>query len=881
MTKNRGRFITALALVWSLALPCAQRARGDSGNALPAGAIAADPVSADGAPAAVQPLRSNEWIRSWMVCGPFPLGPEQSDHAHLPGFETDFLAAHGGEANPEIRSGQAEPFEGGSAVWIHHSAPDSIVDLDRAVGRQEPALAYALAEIESDSGQLMVLALGSNDGGRLWFNNTPVWDRAQGRKVTPDDDLVPVRLRKGLNRILLKIEERGNEWGFCARFVPFDQSALPELFRIVPKSDGGAALEFAAPRAVFEDLFSDLDLELYSERQREAPVWSAPVVLARDNELSLGVNRDFYRRYRLVLTGRLTDGSGFSRELFFSAGRRAEHILFEEGHTRYAIRLGAAASESERWAAEELAHWLERVSGARFPVVSTGPPRDHEIVIGFNRRSRELLGPGTEPPADGDESFTIANIGPALLIWGGRDRGTMYGVFTFLERELGVRWYTPRVTVVAQKNRYSFDSVFHAESPGVRVRNDFYYEAFDPLWAARNKINGAMSWREQPGGVEAYWGVHTFYRFVPPADYFEDHPEYFSQIDGERTWERAQLCLTHPDVLDLVSARLLETMRENPQYLIYSVSQNDWGNPCQCEKCSALARREGSEAGPLIWFVNRVAERVESEFPSKFVGTLAYTYTRKAPLYLRPRHNVVVRLCSIECCFAHDFTSCPENASFLADLRDWAEIAPHLYIWDYVVNFSHYIMPYPNFRVLGPNIRTLAQNNAIGIMEQAAYQSRGGEFAELRAWLIARLLWDPGLDAGRCIDDFVSGYYGRSGPAIRRYFDLLHSRLTPQTHIHIGLSPEDEIFSSGLIRKAGELFREAAAVADGGEILARVEMAELPLLYLKCLRNPSAAKRDGSYRRLKAIVEREEITHFAERGAPHRQAFYRMMEETP
>src|SRR5690606_9364691 len=135
---------------------------------------------------------------------------------------------------------------------------------------------------------------------------------------------------------------------------------------------------------------------------------------------------------------------------------------------------------------------------------------------------------------------------------------------------------------------------------------------------------------------------------------------------------------------------------------IYSVSQNDWHKPCQCDNCQSIALYEESESGPVIWFVNQIADAVKDEFPDKFIGTLAYQYTRKPCKTLRPRENVVIRLCSIECCFAHDFLSCPQNQDFVEDAKGWAAIAPHLYVWDYVVNFSHYIMPNPNFPVLQP-----------------------------------------------------------------------------------------------------------------------------------------------------------------------------------
>jgi len=327
-------------------------------------------------------------------------------------------------------------------------------------------------------------------------------------------------------------------------------------------------------------------------------------------------------------------------------------------------------------------------------------------------------------------------------------------------------------------------------------------------------------------------------------------------------------------VLNIITERLKEKIKENPTNLIYSVSQNDWGNPCQCDNCQAIVDEEGTQSGIMVWFVNQVADRIKDEFPNKYVGTLAYQYTRKPPKNIKPKENVVIRLCSIECCFAHDFYSCPENTEFLSDLEEWSAISPHLYIWDYVVNFSHYPMPYPNFNVLQPNIKAFRDNSSIGIMEQAAYQSRGGEFAELRAYLIAKLLWNAECNVDEVIDDFMYGYYGRSGQYVREYLNLLHSQVTPQTHIHLGLRHDDQLFTDKFIREADKIFNEAEKVACNDEVKMRVELARLPLMYLKCLRNPINSQYNGTYERFNEIVKREGITHFAELGKPHVDDFH-------
>jgi len=826
---------------------------------------------------------TGEFLRTWLLLGPFSIGKEDVTaplYAHFEGFDTDFLAPIGGETDPEVQEGQKVESQAGSGVWTRYESPADSVDLDKAITQKDGVVAYAYCEIDSPAEKTCILSIGSNDGGKIWLNGEVVWEHFYGRKLIVDQDQIPVKLVKGKNRLLLKIEERGNDWGFSIRLLKMDVPRLIErsaLFSVVNEPSGKPMLRFLEPSWLAKEILSDVQIEVYPESNPSETVWTG--TWSGEEAIGLGLDPKNYRRYVARLQGKTAQGGDWSAKIPFTAGNRVVHALFADGESDYSIVLGEECSESERWAAEELSHWLKEVGGAAIPVVvSSEKVPERSIVVGYHPRAMELLDSEVKESPNSDESFTYRNIGPTILIWGGRDRGTLYGVMSFLEREMGVRFYTPRVTVAPKKDQYTFLTLDHSESPGIRVRNDFYHEAFDPIWAARNRVNGAMGHRDQPGGVEAYWAVHTFFPLMPPDEFFDENPEYYSLIEGERVKERSQLCLTNPGVLSIMTERIKKRMRESPEYLIYSVSQNDWHGSCQCENCQAIVEREGSEAGPLVAFVNKIAEAVEGEFPDKFIGTLAYQYTRKPCKTLKPRDNVVIRLCSIECCFAHDFKTCPENQEFLEDLKGWAEIAPHLYIWDYVVNFSHYVMPYPNFRVLQSNINTFRENKAIGIMEQAAYQSRGGEFAELRAYLLSKLLWDPSCDVEEVIDDFMYGYYGRSGQYVREYFDLLHGRLTPETHIHLGLTPEDKLFSDDFVRESLEIFEEAKKVADNEEIRRRVEMAELPVLYLKCRRSPHEAKKDGSYALFSEIVEREGVTHYAESGAPHKEEFHHGMD---
>lgn len=827
---------------------------------------------------------SGQYLKEWLLCGHFPALTESEqdiEAIRLPGMYTDFLKSAGGEANVKPVAGQAVSFPGGSRTWERHVAPNDAVDLDAAITKTDRVVAYAYCVVNSPKQQACILALGSNDGVRAWLNGEPVLDCPGPRGLQRDHNVVPVALREGANALLLKIEERGNRWAFACRFLPLSQERHAErlrLFDVVARDDGTPLIRARQSQGLVSAILKSAKFEVASVAAPQTILWRSDWSPAE--EIPIGVDTRHFSYYLLRIQTVLAGGAVQDTTLPFTVGRRVEHVLFDKGQTSYSIVVGDNASESEKWAAGELQHWLKEVGGAALELRAENarPESDKVICVGWNSRAAKLLGPDVPPPKDEDESFTYRSVGPAIVIWGGKTRGTLYGVMSFLEREMGVRFYTPTVTVAPQKARHAFTWFNHSEKPGVRVRNDFYHEAFEPIWAAHNRVNGAMGYRKQPGGLECYWSVHTFYPLMPPEEFFKDHPEYYSLLDGKRTADHAQLCLANPDVLRIITERIKRTMRELPEYLIYDVSQNDWSNPCQCPDCQAVVDREGSQSGPIIQFVNQVADSVKAEFPNKFIGTLAYSYTRKPPKTLKPRENVVVRFCSIECCFAHDFTTCPENRTFVEDMNGWAAIAPHIYIWDYVVNFSHYVMPYPNFRVLQPNIQFFRDHKAIGIMEQAAYQSRGGEFAELRAYLLARLLWNPEAEVEPIINDFMYGYYGRAGQFVRAYFDLLHGRLTPETHIHLGLQHDDKLFSDEFVRRAEAIFDQGEVVADTEEIRQRVERARLPILYLKCKRSPAIARQDGTYARFCEIVKREGITHYAEAGEPHKKAFHAEVE---
>lgn len=550
--------------------------------------------------------------------------------------------------------------------------------------------------------------------------------------------------------------------------------------------------------------------------------------------------------------------------------------LFRNGKSDYQIVIAPDASTSEQTAAKELQQYIQQMSGVQLPITSDLTTKSRSIFVGYNERVAALT--GARKPRKNDEDFTYRTVGHDLLIWGGSGRGTMYGVFTFLEREFGIHWLTPKCTMVPTCKSWKLGKLNHSEAPFVKYRYSNYYVANDPKWSAHTRENTkwSPSTDAQYGGIEAYYGAHTMEWLVPVSEFFQTHPEYFCLRDGNRYSGYGQLCLSNPEVLEICKERMKLRMREHPEYRIYSLSQNDNFRFCQCEKCRAIEDQYGGHSGLIVWFVNQVADAVRDEFPDKFIGTFAYQYSRQPPTGIKPRQNVVIRLCSIECCFAHPLDAgCPQNEAFMRDLKGWSEIAPHLFIWDYIVDYAQYIAPWPNFQVLGPNIRVFGDHHAIGIFEEAQYQSAGAEFDEMKAWTVNQLLWNPEQNVDSLVSIFIKGYYGKAAPHVKAYYDLCQSLVKPDVHYGIYIGENHEIYSDAFIRQAFEILDRAKAAAESNNIREAVDRVRMQPLYLHCMRHKTESLRDGTWAELKALMQKYGALH----REGHRQTdFFREFE---
>ncbi|MDD5426604.1 MAG: DUF4838 domain-containing protein [candidate division Zixibacteria bacterium] len=487
--------------------------------------------------------------------------------------------------------------------------------------------------------------------------------------------------------------------------------------------------------------------------------------------------------------------------------------LVKNGVSPYSIYLPADASAMTAANVDTLRRYIHDISGADLPV--TGVIQESKQIVIELGQSHD---PGLHIETLHNDGFLISTQSENLFLTANSDYGLKNAIYTFIESYLGCRLYSPTVLFIPKRSNIVLPEIYDKQVPPITFRMQ---DIHDPSYIAWHKLN-----THDDFGLF----VHTFKVLVPPEKYFNEHPEYFSMLKGIRT-PNGQLCLSNPDVYRIVTDELRRLMKAKPEARFWSVSQNDTYIPCECDACRAIDSIEESPSGSILSFVNRVAD----EFPDMTISTLAYQYSRSAPKHLKPGPNVNIMLCSIECNRSQPLAEDPSSASFVKDVEDWGKLTNNIFLWDYVIQYRNLVSPFPNLHILQPNIQFFVRNGITTVFEQGL-PSFYGEFAELRIYLLAKLLWNPNISVDSVMNDFLYGFYGKAAPHIRQYIDTMHAALKASGEnldlYGYPVSSENGYLSPAMMDTYNILFdRAEEMVKDDATFLSRVKTARLPLQF--------------------------------------------------
>jgi hypothetical protein len=475
------------------------------------------------------------------------------------------------------------------------------------------------------------------------------------------------------------------------------------------------------------------------------------------------------------------------------------------------------ATEKEKLAAQLFQHYLSQVADSKITLVDEDTIK-HSSAIYIGQTAFALSKKISIDQLD-EDGYMLSSYGNSIVLVGGTKGGLQYGVYDFLE-ELGFRKYAPKETFNPSSLNNPFVKRNKVFNPRIKYRTTSYSDMGEQAYADWHKISSRSDW-----GLF----VHTFDTLVPEKKFGESHPDYYSFIDGKRR-PGTQLCLSNPDVLALLIANLRIKMAEKPNAKYWSVSQDDNDQYCRCEQCTALNNKYGGlPSGSIVFFVNQVAKA----FPNKIISTLAYWYSRKAPKNIEAAPNVNIMLCNIES--SRQAPVFVTDKAFSNDLKDWGALAKDILIWDYNIQFTNFVSPFPNLFTIKPNVKFYTDNNVNALFMQANNEA-ASEMALLRSYLISKLMWNPNADDQAIINEFLNGYFGEAGGFIRKYIDRMQSALVEsKKSLSIFGDPIDAkegYLSAGMMTEYNNLFDQAEAAAHSDPmLLRRVQTARLPIMY--------------------------------------------------
>ena len=523
--------------------------------------------------------------------------------------------------------------------------------------------------------------------------------------------------------------------------------------------------------------------------------------------------------------------------------------LAENGRTKYVIVIASEPQVAEKQAADELAYFLEEMTGVTLPIVRDDTPKGNfEIVLGHTDRKR-LEDVPANLRTDNWEGYTLLREGDSLVIIGNIPRATLYGVYDFLDLDLGVRFLTDRVNHVPKHE--TLKVVVTPRTYGPPLEHRTVYQALMGHSGLRNRMNASgfqVIDEKNLGGVKPVGRpTHTFDILVPREKYFKTNPEFFPLIEGKRRdyyeGEITQLCLTNPDVLLLSMERVREWMKAGVHAspwskVVASVSANDSVDFCQCGPCVAVAREDGSEndggAGAAhLRMVNAIARRVAEEFPQASISTMLYH--SRMPRKIKPAPNVIMRMVSgIDWRYRLDDPNSEANVNMSKILSEWRDKVGNglIYNWSKHVHFGNFFAPIPNLREIATNIRIYHEKYRLGGLFAQNQQSRGTEMQSLRFYLLAKAMWRPTVDSRETIKEFCVPYYGSGAEGVMKYIDYLHDEWRDRLykggdgrHGDLDLS-EQEV--EKLVSDSERILARAEVEADTPETKLRVAECRLP-----------------------------------------------------
>ncbi|MBK5255503.1 MAG: DUF4838 domain-containing protein [Vicinamibacteria bacterium] len=507
--------------------------------------------------------------------------------------------------------------------------------------------------------------------------------------------------------------------------------------------------------------------------------------------------------------------------------------IVQDGHATSAIVVPKDAPVEVLRAAKELQIYVQKTSGVELKITAAdGEPRKERVEI---RLAVSPLGiaPGGNPDTQivHEDGYEIRSGGRLISIMGGSPRGTLYGVYDFIERTLGVRWFMP--TTMGED---TLEAKTIPVPELAMVKNPAFPSVGGFTWAGSP---GAEDWELRMRvrvGKEVRFG-HNWYNIYPyTRESFAKNPEMFAMVGGTRG-RSTQLCSSNEDVVRVSVEAARAAFKAHPEAPLFSISPNDGGGFCQCERCQKIDALYGVTDGSLsdrfVHYANEVLTELEKTNPGKQVGIYAYSEYTSPPRKARPKANYVTALTHMpwEFCHVHsiDDTSCPANRRFLAYLKGWQALTKHVGVYEYYGHFFAFT-PWPIVHSIRRDIPLFKK---LGIERFTSETQQNWANQGINFYVAAKLADNPAIDVDALLAEYFARFYGKARDPMRRYFDLWEDAMLQTAAAGDRGYAWLSIFTPARVSEAAILLQKAGELAatDREQVRQRVDFARVGFGY--------------------------------------------------
>jgi len=524
-------------------------------------------------------------------------------------------------------------------------------------------------------------------------------------------------------------------------------------------------------------------------------------------------------------------------------------VMVREGRPVCFIVLSEDASPAERYAAKELSSHIKSMTGAVIPsrVMEYGdiPSTGRAVLLGQGdwMQNPRFSGSVEDMKLLGDQGLVIRSYNEdeleVLVIGSNSARGTLYAVYELLRR-IGVRWYTHDITRYPETKTINLGDIDIGDIPcfdirGITVRNS---DVSNEL-KARLRLNVGYGFMEDELGCAPLYNPAT----VTPGDLvpfslFEKHPELFPLIEGENTVETDVRCFSNPYCAAVAADSIIACLSRDPAITHISIRCKNAAG-CQCSKCISVKKREKSESGLILTWVNSVAEKVQRQYPDVIIELCAAGSIERPPEKLKPAENVIIHLYpqGVDQRYTYVESIDIRTMEFIEHFRGWQKLTQRIVVSHDCGNRNMPSAPFPDFRQIMDNIDMYHYEFVEGCIFRCS--DLPGMFiadAPLRMWLLSELMWDRYQDGNSLVREWMRGVYGNAKNPMMDYWKHVQKiALTPNIRISADTAPLEYI-SEDWLERAELMFQIAYALSLTDSTSQRyVRKERLSLWYLRLI----------------------------------------------